>query len=102
LSGANLPKSDTRSDDLLLVQNVLAKLLGLKSQEVRPELTLRQLHVDDLDLVEAVMEIEDTLKIQIPDQVLTSAAEPQSTQAALDQLTVKQLAAIVTANRNSR
>jgi acyl carrier protein len=89
------------SADLQVVQEVFAELLKRTPQSIRPEMSMEQLPADDLDLVEAVMEIEDRLNISISDDAISRASEGAKPDQWLSRLTVGKLAEIVTASRQA-
>lgn len=88
-------KVEASDHDLRMVQEVLSELLELEPQTIDPETTFAQLQADDLDLVEAVMELEDRLDIRIPDEAIRGVGYPASPQMVLDKLTVRRLAEVV-------
>ena len=54
------------------IKKILVEQLELDEDIVTPETTIEDLGVDSLDLVEAVMTIEDTFNIKIEDTDLES------------------------------
>src|SRR4051794_39744647 len=80
------------TEELRMVQTVVAELLKLKPEQIDPQKTFAQLKADDLDLVEATMEIEDRLKISIPDEAIVKAAGVSSTDQLVNKMTIAQFA----------
>jgi acyl carrier protein len=79
-------QSDLNSNDLKVVQQVLGELLKIKPQSITANKTFAQLHANDLDLIEAIMELEDRLKISIPDdsfELTTGVKDPNQLIATL-------------------
>ncbi len=54
------------------IKKILVEQLDLDEDIVTPETTIEDLGVDSLDLVEAVMTIEDTFNVKIEDTDLES------------------------------
>ena len=54
------------------IKKILVEQLDIDEDIVTPETTIEDLGVDSLDLVEAVMTIEDTFNIKIEDSDLES------------------------------
>ena len=70
------------NDNLIRLQNIVGKQLGIDSSKVKPEADFgRELGADSLDVVELVMAIEDEFEIDIEDQ---SASQIATVQDALD------------------
>ena len=87
------------SDDLKTVRAVLAELLQRNPDDIRPEHTLLQLKADELDFIEAIMEIEDRLDIVIPDEAFDRVTGITSPERILPDLTVREFASVVTSVR---
>ena len=69
-------------DNLIRLQNIVGKQLGIDSSKVKPEADFgRELGADSLDVVELVMAIEDEFEIDIEDK---SASQIATVQDALD------------------
>jgi acyl carrier protein len=57
-------------DNLIRLQNIVGKQLGIDPSEIQPEADFsKQLGADSLDVVELVMLIEDEFDIEIEDEV---------------------------------
>ena len=65
-------------NNLLRLQNIVGKQLGVDPSKVRPESDFgRQLGADSLDIVELVMAIEDEFEIEIEDQEVSQISTVQ-------------------------
>lgn len=59
-------------------QKVIAEQLKIDPAQVKPESRLvEDLHADSLDIVELVMELENTFDIQIPDEEMPNLSTVQ-------------------------
>lgn len=59
-------------------QKVIAEQLKIDPAQVKPESRLvEDLHADSLDIVELVMELENTFDIQIPDEEMPKLSTVQ-------------------------
>jgi len=57
-------------DNLIRLQNIVGKQLGIDPSEIKPEEDFsKQLGADSLDVVELVMLIEDEFDIEIEDEI---------------------------------
>lgn len=73
---------------------MVAKLLQVPVDKVQPTTTLKDIGADELDLVELVMELEDTYGILIADEALVELAgglEPLD----MSKVSIERLAALV-------
>lgn len=53
------------------IRDIIAGQLGLDAATIKPEsLLIDDLHADSLDIVELVMDIEQTFEVEIPDELL--------------------------------
>ena len=50
------------------VKDLIVEQLGVKSEDVTPDATLKDLGVDSLDAVELILAIERTFDVHIPDE----------------------------------
>lgn len=58
------------SDNLIRLQNIIGKQLGIDPIKIDPEADFgKELGADSLDVVELVMAIEDEFEIDIEDQI---------------------------------
>lgn len=57
----------TRDDTTGAIRQIVANLLGVNYSDVKPTTTLGELGCDDLDIVELIMEMEETFHISITD-----------------------------------
>ena len=63
------------SDNLLRLQDIVGKQLGIDPTKVKPEADFgKELGADSLDVVELVMAIEDEFEIEIEDQAASQIA----------------------------
>jgi acyl carrier protein len=70
------------SDNLIRIQNIVGKKLGIEPSKVTPEADFgKELGADSLDQVELVMAIEEEFEIDIEDQ---AASQLATIQDALD------------------
>lgn len=75
-----------------VIVKTIAKLIKVRESEIKSTTRFADLKMDDLDFVELIMELEDELKISIPDERLEGKAKST---AALLQMTVHELGDIV-------
>ena len=65
-------------DNLLRLQNIVGKQLGIEPSKVKPEADFgKELGADSLDVVELVMAIEDEFEMEIEDQAASQIATVQ-------------------------
>jgi len=50
------------------VANIVAEQLGITLEDITLETTLEDLNADSLDVVEVIMELENTFNMEIPDE----------------------------------
>ncbi|XZE35647.1 acyl carrier protein [Pirellulaceae bacterium SH501] len=62
----------TRDDTTGATRQIVANLLGVNYSDVKPTTTLGELGCDDLDIVELIMEMEETFHISITDDEFES------------------------------
>lgn len=75
------------SDNLIRLQNIVGKQLGIDPIKIKPEADFgKELGADSLDVVELVMAIEDEFEIDIEDQI---ASQIVTLQDALDYIEEK-------------
>lgn len=55
---------------LQTIQNLMVKQFDLKKNDLTPDATLESLGLDSLSVIEFMFNIEDDLKIQLPDERL--------------------------------
>jgi acyl carrier protein len=101
-SGSGAFGAAQSNEDLRLVRTVLAELLKINAESIEPQKTFADLHADELDLVETVMEIEDRLKVSITDEAIAKSAGSAEPDKLLNHLTVEQLARVVSEARRNR
>jgi len=77
------------------VRTIIAKQLDRSPGSIHPDATFAQLGADDLDLVEIVLEVEDTLGIAIDDEKLTTAAGADDPDQLPVRLTVAEFERVV-------
>ena len=80
---------------------VLATQLGKNAGEIDPSRSLKDLGADELDLVEAVMELEEKLDITIADEALDKASGYSKVEDLVSGLTVEKFAAVVSEARRA-
>jgi acyl carrier protein len=65
-------------DNLIRLQNIVGKQLGIDPNKVKPEADFgKELGADSLDVVELVMAIEDEFEMEIEDQAASQIATVQ-------------------------
>lgn len=65
-------------DNLVKLQNIVGKQLGIDPNRVKPEADFgRELGADSLDVVELVMAIEDEFEMEIEDQAASQITTVQ-------------------------
>ena len=70
------------ADNLIRLQNIVGKQLGIDPGKVKPKADFgRELGADSLDVVELVMSIEDEFEMEIEDK---AASQIATVQDALD------------------
>ncbi len=74
------------------VRGLLAELFQIELDAIGPDTTLAALDLDELDLVEAVMEVEDSFEVSIPEDDLAAAAGSDNADVLLSWLTPRRLA----------
>lgn len=75
------------SDNLIRLQNIVGKQLGIDPMKIKPEADFgKELGADSLDVVELVMAIEDEFEIDIEDKI---ASQIITLQDALDYIEEK-------------
>jgi acyl carrier protein len=89
----------TEAENAVIV--VLAKQLGKNPGEINTWRSLKDLGADELDLVEAVMELEEALRVSITDETLDKASGSSKQEDLLTSLTVEKLAAVVAEARRA-
>jgi acyl carrier protein len=66
------------ADNLIRLQNIVGKQLGIDPSKVKPEADFgKELGADSLDVVELVMAIEDEFEMEIEDQAASQIATVQ-------------------------
>ena len=59
------------SENLVRLQNIVAKQLGIEADRIQPKLDFsKELGADSLDVIELVMAIEDEFELDIEDQIV--------------------------------
>jgi acyl carrier protein len=67
------------SDNLIRIQNIVGKQLGIDPSKVTPEADFgKELGADSLDQVELVMSIEEEFEIDIEDEIAGQIATVQN------------------------
>jgi len=89
-------KSDVLEDQ---VCKIVATQVGVDRSKVNPGTSLADLHIDELDFVEIVMELEDHFQITIPDEIATGMTGTQEWQEGSRKLTIAKLIDIVNETR---
>jgi acyl carrier protein len=65
-------------DNLIRLQNIVGKQLGIDSSKIKPGADFgKELGADSLDVVELVMAIEDEFEIEIEDKAASKIATVQ-------------------------
>jgi acyl carrier protein len=84
------------SSDIVVVECV-AERLGMQPKDVRPDLSIAKQSKpgDDLDFIEILMAIEETLNIEINDDLLSKWAGVDDSADLAESLTIKQLQSFV-------
>jgi acyl carrier protein len=77
------------------VRTIIARHLDRSPGSIRPDATFSQLGADDLDLVEIVLEVEDSLGIAIDDEKLTRAGGADEFDQLPTRLTVAEFERVV-------
>ncbi|WLD12386.1 acyl carrier protein [Planctellipticum variicoloris] len=88
------PTQSGKPETVDRVRSMVAKLLQVPVDKVQPTTTLKDIGADELDLVELVMELEDTYGILIADEALVELAgglEPLD----MSKVSIERLAALV-------
>lgn len=66
-------------NNLMRLQNIVGKQLGIESERVKPQSDFgKELGADSLDVVELVMAIEDEFEIEIEDKAASQIATVQN------------------------
>ena len=87
---ASTPEPST----LVEIQSIVADQLGLRTENVSPDLTFGAIGADDLDLVEITMDVEDKFGIAIHDDALVDAAGAKDANSLCDLLTIRTFASV--------
>lgn len=59
------------NNELQMLKDILCERLGADPEKITPETAFDELGADSLDLLDVVMDIEDKLKVTVPDEMLT-------------------------------
>lgn len=102
----NYPRSQTQDpfrqtadqSTVTVVCQLTAELLGVEPSEVQPKTSLGDLHLDRLDAVELVMELEEHFEISIPDSEFTSPSTGEE-RWEFHRTTMAELAALIDASK---
>lgn len=70
-----------RDDTTATMRQLVSKQLGISYDDAEPDTTLGKLGCDDLDVVELIMEIEDSFNITISDDEFDSLGGTEGWQA---------------------
>jgi acyl carrier protein len=84
------------------VCGVVADVLGVKAEEVSPDMTFAELHADELDVVEIIMELEDKYETAISDEALEREAGGSQLADLTKTLKVSSLIKLVTEAREAK
>ncbi len=85
----------TRDDTTGATRQIVSNLLGVNYSDVNPTTTLGELGCDDLDVVELIMEMEETFDISITDYEF----EALGTSKDWSRVTILQLANLARSKR---
>jgi len=85
----------TRDDTTGATRQIVSNLLGVNYSDVKPTTTLGELGCDDLDIVELIMEMEDTFDISITEEEFESLG----TSKDWSRVTILQLANLARSKR---
>jgi acyl carrier protein len=85
--------SSTRTE--LDVRAIIARQLGRSTSSIKPNATFAQLGADDLDLVEIILEIENSQDITIDDDKLVGLSGARDSGELLSRLTVRTFEQVV-------
>jgi acyl carrier protein len=66
----------TRDDTTGATRQIVSNLLGVNYSDVKPTTTLGELGCDELDIVELIMEMEETFDISISEDEFDSLGTP--------------------------
>lgn len=62
--------------ELEKIREIIAEKLDIDGDRINPETTFEELRIDSLDMVEIVMDLEDTFDITIePDEEMTTVGD---------------------------
>jgi acyl carrier protein len=90
--------SSTRTE--LDVRAIIAKQLGRSTSSIKPNATFAQLGADDLDLMEIILEIENSRGITIDDDKLVGLSGAADSGELLSRLTVRTFEQVVANSKN--
>lgn len=85
----NLLKEELNMSETIFnkVVELITDRAGLDEENLKPDVELKELGIDSLDMVELIMEVEDEFGVEIPDE---KAEELKTIQQLVDYITNNQ------------
>jgi acyl carrier protein len=85
------------AQDVAAEVELMVEQFGVSAAEVTPDVSLKALGADELDIIEVIMAVEDRFRVEITDELIARHVDGAGNE---DQLTARKLAALVAESRS--